>query len=92
MVLVGGFESSTLYYPLYLEVRLPRYLRGDDAVQWRVSRHLIMFPAVSHLIGLRRARHRATRLPTPRPGANPLTSPLGPLCRWLPSRPCLYTP
>ena len=46
--MVGGFESSTTPY---LDVRLPRYLRGDDAVQWRVSRHLIMFPAVSHLTG-----------------------------------------
>ena len=52
MVLVASRAlGSTLYYPLYLEVRLPRYLRGDDAVQWRVSRHLIMFPAVSHLTG-----------------------------------------
>ena len=68
MVLVGGFESSTTPY---LEVRLPRYLRGDDAMQWRVSRHLIMLPAVSHLTGLRRARHRATRLPHASPASQP---------------------
>eukprot|EP00964_Phaeocystis_antarctica_P040205 scaffold22987_cov43-Phaeocystis_antarctica.AAC.4 len=36
-------------------------LRGDDAVQWRVSRHLIMYPAA--FTSSHRARHPATRRP-----------------------------